>query len=98
MCIKDSVGYKGQRNDVVVNYLVIGGIYGNTLLLIHVYLSTFRYAENQGDTYIEDSSQSLFPPWQVANAYISLDVLVCSIAEYRYVMSTQVEPKYKQRV
>ena len=25
VCIKDSVGYDGQRNDVMVNYLVIGG-------------------------------------------------------------------------
>lgn len=25
VCIKDSVGYNGQRNDVMVNYLVIGG-------------------------------------------------------------------------
>lgn len=25
VCIKDSVGYDSQRNDVVVNYLVIGG-------------------------------------------------------------------------
>ena len=60
-----------------------------TLFFSYMFIyQTFRYAENQCDTYIEDSSHSLFPHWQVANAYMFLDVFVCSIAEYRYVMST----------
>ncbi|XP_020609721.1 uncharacterized protein LOC110048276 [Orbicella faveolata] len=29
VCIKDSAGYNGQRTDVIVNFLVIGGNYGN---------------------------------------------------------------------
>ena len=41
VCMRDSIGYKGQRNDVIVNYLVIGGDYGKKkfICVMHQYLS-----------------------------------------------------------
>ena len=32
VCIRDNAGYDGQRSNVIVNYLVIGGNYGSSFI------------------------------------------------------------------
>ena len=58
MCIRDSVGYKGQRNDVIVNYLVLGGNYGNNFL--GRYVSLFIKHCDMQETEVIQTEEAIF--------------------------------------